>query len=67
MTSEQRHPFLEGRRGAAEKVGYLDITSPDKTRRSPLVLRDGTSIEWPVSWDDAARDSWRKANGLERP
>lgn len=48
----------------AAVTGYRDIF--DTGRKSPLVLRDCTSIEWPKGWTQEDADRWRKANGLER-
>lgn len=45
-------------------VGYRDIF--DTGRKSPLVLRDCTSVEWPAGWNQVDADRWRAANGLER-
>lgn len=46
-------------------AGYRDIF--DVARKGPLVLRDGTSIEWPKGWTQKDADRWRKTNKLERP
>lgn len=46
---------IELRRRAAETVGYADIASVDPSRRLPLILRDGTSVEWPTSWSHKER------------
>jgi hypothetical protein len=46
---------------------YRDIYGERDARQGPLVLRDGTSIEWPKGWkaEDAAR--WRRASRIEKP
>jgi len=48
-------------------TGYRNIFGVRDGHRGPLVLRDGTSIEWPAGWSKEDADRWRKANGLERP
>jgi len=65
--ADKKHESIEKRRRAAETVGYADITSADRARRLPLILRDGTSVEWPVSWDAKARAAWRKGRGIVKP
>lgn len=47
--------------------GYRDYFDARGARQGPLVLRDGTSVEWPKGWDKEAARTWRKATGLERP
>ena len=50
---------------AAFTRAYRDIF--DVKRKGPLVLRDGTSIEWPKGWTQEDADRWRKAAKLEKP
>lgn len=49
---------------ADEKAGYTDLVSADRWRTKPLILLDGTSIEWPSTWKRRDREQWRKSRGL---
>jgi hypothetical protein len=47
--------------------GYRDIYDVRDARKGPLVLLDGTSIEWPKGWTAADAARWRRASRLEKP
>lgn len=49
---------------ADEKAGYTDLQSTDRHRTKPLILLDGTSIEWPSTWSRRDMQEWRKSRGL---
>jgi hypothetical protein len=43
---------------------YKDVESTIATRVAPIILRDGTSVEWPISWSQNARREWRRKFSL---
>jgi|GEM_PF-4892037 len=49
---------------ADEKVGYLDVQSTTSARTKPLILRDGTSVEWPKNFTRRDMQQWRKHRNL---
>jgi hypothetical protein len=49
------------------KPPYRDVFTSDRTRRTPVILSDGTSVEYPAGWSKAAAKEWRKSVGLTKP
>ena len=50
-----------------DNEGHKDVESTVATRVAPVILRDGTSVEWPTTWLQGARDEWRRKYGLVKP
>jgi len=55
-------PFLP-----SDRQGYIDFFSENNTNKEPVILEDGTSVQFPKDWTDEDADKWRKAMQLERP
>jgi hypothetical protein len=47
--------------------GYIDFFSENATNKDPLILQDGTSVQFPNGWTDEDVDKWRKGMQLQRP
>jgi hypothetical protein len=47
--------------------GYIDFFSESFTSKEPVVLDDGTSVQFPNGWTDEDADKWRKSMELQRP
>jgi hypothetical protein len=39
----------------------------DRIGKMPLVLKDGTSVEFPSNWTKEEAETWRKHAGLANP
>ena len=52
---------------AHENSTYVDLFCDCHAFKEPLILSNGTDIAWPGGWTGREADSWRTANGLERP
>ena len=50
-----------------DRQGYIDFFSDDYTNKEPLILEDGTSVQFPRGWTDEDADKWRKGMELQRP
>jgi hypothetical protein len=46
--------------------GYMDFFERNDLQE-PLILEDGTSVEFPSGWTDEDADKWRKGMQLQRP
>ena len=52
------------------KPPYRDVFTKDRTRRTPVILSDGTSVEYPAGWDKNLRrpggntSAWRNRRAL---
>ena len=46
---------------------YIDFFSENYTNKEPVVLEDGTSVQFPRGWTDEDADKWRKGMELQRP
>ena len=55
-------PFLPD-----DRQGYIDFFSEHYTNKEPVVLEDGTSVQFPNGWTDEDADKWRKSMELQRP
>jgi hypothetical protein len=55
-------PFLPN-----DRQGYIDFFSDNNVNREPIVMEDGTSVQFPAGWTDEDADKWRKSMELERP
>jgi hypothetical protein len=55
-------PFLPN-----DRQGYIDFFSDNNTNKEPVVMEDGTSVQFPAGWTDEDADKWRKSMELERP
>ena len=55
-------PFLP-----SDRQGYIDFFSDNSMNKEPVVLEDGTSVQFPEDWTDEDADKWRKSMELERP
>jgi hypothetical protein len=49
------------------RQGYMDFFNPSYTNKTPLILADGTSVQFPADWTDEDADKWRKSMDLQRP
>jgi hypothetical protein len=49
------------------KPPYRDVFTKDRTRRTPVILSDGTSVEYPAGWDKKSAKKWREYFGLLKP
>jgi hypothetical protein len=47
--------------------GYMDFFSEHHENKDPVILQDGTSVEFPAGWTDEDADKWRKGAELQRP
>ena len=47
--------------------GFMDFFSDNNTNREPVILEDGTSVQFPKGWTDEDADKWRKGMELQRP
>jgi hypothetical protein len=50
----------------AEFQGYMDFFSEQHENKEPVILEDGTSVEFPAGWTDEGADKWRKGHELQR-
>jgi hypothetical protein len=50
-----------------ERQGYIDFFSEHYTHKEPVILEDGTSVQFPKDWTDEDADKWRKSMDLQRP
>lgn len=48
-------------------IGYMDYFSDHHTNREPIILADGTSVQFPSGWTDEDADKWRKGMELQPP
>ena len=46
---------------------YRNIFTMDRLGKMPLVLRDGSSVEFPSNWTKEEAEAWRKAANLHDP
>jgi hypothetical protein len=46
---------------------YRDIFTLDRRGKQPLILRDGTSVEFPDSWTQEQAETWRRYATLAKP
>jgi hypothetical protein len=51
----------------ADRQGYIDFFSENYTNKEPVILDDGTSVQFPKDWTDEDADKWRKGMELQRP
>jgi hypothetical protein len=49
------------------RQGYIDFFSDRSTNKEPVILEDGTSVQFPRGWTDEDADKWRKGMELQRP
>jgi hypothetical protein len=47
--------------------GYRNTFSMDRLGKMPLILKDGTSVEFPSNWSRDEAEEWRKRAGLSKP
>jgi len=47
--------------------GFMDFFSDNNTNKEPVILEDGTSVQFPKGWTDEDADKWRKGMELQRP
>lgn len=52
---------------ADENAGYVDFQDTMNTRRTPMILLNGTSVRFPQGWSRADMKAWRKTRGLLPP
>jgi hypothetical protein len=57
QTSNEELPFLSG---------FADIFADGNENSRPLVLLDGTSVQWPRGWTENDALAWREARALTR-
>jgi hypothetical protein len=43
---------------------YRNIFTMDRLGKMPIVLRDGTSVEFPSNWTKQEAETWRQHAGL---
>jgi hypothetical protein len=55
------------RRLPSHRDGYVDFFSENDALREPVILQDGTSVQFPKGWTDEDADKWRKGMELQRP
>jgi hypothetical protein len=46
---------------------YRNIFTLERLGKLPLILMDGTSIEFPVDWTKEAAQNWRECASLQKP
>jgi hypothetical protein len=46
---------------------YRNIFTMDRLGKMPLVLRDGSSVEFPSNWTREEADVWRQYSNLSNP
>jgi len=46
---------------------YRNIFTLARRGKLPLLLKDGTSVEFPIDWTKEATMIWRKYRGLAKP
>jgi hypothetical protein len=51
----------------AKPPPYRNIFTMDRLGKMPLVLRDGTSVEFPSNWTREEAQTWRQHTGLQKP
>ena len=55
------------RRKEPRGASYLDIFSDSALPREPRIMKDGTSIRWPLGWTPDEAAAWRQEHNLESP
>lgn len=61
------HPKLDFPYLPERYQGFMDFFSDNNTHNEPVILEDGTSVQFPKGWTDEDADKWRKGNELQRP
>lgn len=46
---------------------YRNIFTLERRGKQPLILQDGTSVEFPADWTKEQAETWRRYTGLARP
>ena len=47
--------------------GQLRLFGDNNSNKVPVLLEDGTSVQFPKGWSDEDADKWRKGMELQRP
>jgi hypothetical protein len=55
------------RRKEPRGASYLDIFSDSALPREPRIMKDGTSIRWPLGWTPDEAAAWRQEHNLDSP
>jgi hypothetical protein len=47
--------------------GYRNLFTLERNGKAPLILLDGTSVEFPADWSKKDAETWREQTGLPKP